>query len=490
MRQPRDYQTRAIEAVRKAFIAGRRGVIIEAFTGAGKGYIIAKISELVRERSGRVLVLVNRDNLCDQLNKSLVEQGLFPSMERGLDKASPMSDLVVGSIQSMQGARLKKWPQNHFRLVITDEVHFGAAKTFKATLDHFKSSFHIGVTATIDRHDKKGIWDGYKDIVFSMPLIEGISEGWLVPLRFFELPVPIVLSDRENAKKAFGETDEENIFDRDSYLPRLFAESARESFGKKALMFWPGCKASELASEAFIKLGVESRHVDGYMPKNQIVEILDWFSKPGPKALHNANLLSYGYDNPSVDCVGVMRLLRSLPMLKQMIGRGTRPYKAGIDLLKTREERKAAIAASEKPNCLILDLMLQLDGAQSSFASCGQLVTDDKSTADYIREKRNTMGGGIDIEGLKDLIRSKQSDDERSLTKLAQDAANAAEKKISKSDKPYYRHILNNYKNPGTKPASDSALWYLKKLGYDGPDGITAKQCYLITELFKNHKTK
>ena len=50
------------------------------------------------------------------------------------------------------------------------------------------------------------------------------------------------------------------------------------------------------------------------MAKNKIAEILEWFAAPGAKTLHNADLLSYGYDNPSIDCVGIMRLSRSLPM--------------------------------------------------------------------------------------------------------------------------------------------------------------------------------
>jgi superfamily II DNA or RNA helicase len=489
MRQPRDYQQRAIDAVRDAFKAGKRGVIIEAFTGAGKAFIIAHIAELVREKKGRILVLVNRDNLCEQLFESLRQQGLFPSMERGQDKASPMSEIVVGSIQTMQGDRLKKWNAEHWRMVITDEVHFGAAKTFRATLDYFRSAFHLGVTATVERHDKKGLWDGYEDIVFSMPLTAGIDEGWLVPLTFLELPVPITISDKDNSKKVFGEKEEEDVFSRDSYLPRLFAEASIHCGTKKALMFWPGCKASEAAALAFAEKGIESKHVDGYMSKSNIAEILEWFKTQGIKTLHNADLLSYGYDNPSIDCVGIMRLSRSLPMLKQRIGRGTRTFGADVDALPTSELRRASIAASPKPSCMILDLMLQLGEAQSSFASVGQLVTENKEEADYVRVKRNSAGIPIDLEGLRNLVKAKKSDDEKSLTKLAEDAANAAERKKLANGLPYYQHIINKFTH-GKNRASDAQMRFLGKLGYTGPKDLSSQQAHLIIDLFQNHKKK
>ncbi len=195
---------------------------------------------------------------------------------------------------------------------------------------------------------------------------------------------------------------------------------------------------------------------------------------------------SYGYDNPSIDCIGIMRLSRSIPMLLQRIGRGTRTYNANVDGLATAEERKASIAASVKPSTLVLDLMLQLGDAQSSFATCGQLITGDKEEAEYVRKHRKT-GVSIDLDEMRDLIKVKKSDDEKALTKLAEDAANAAERGKIKNGLPYYQHILKHY-TFGKKSASEAQMKYLKVLRYDGPQVISALQASRLIDLFVTHK--
>lgn len=488
MRKPRQYQLDCIAAVRDAFASGMKGCVVELFTGAGKAFIISEVSKLTRAKGGRVLVLVNRDNLCNQLYDSLREHGLHPTMERGGDKASPMADMVCGSIQTMQGNRLKKWNPDHFRLVITDEVHFGAAKTFKATLGHFPSAFHLGLSATIKRHDGKGLWSGYQDRVFAMPLQEGINQGWLVPFEFMELPVPITIGDKLAAKKQFTQEDEDNVFNAGEYLPRLFTEAAIASEGRKTLMFWPNCDSSKAADEYFKSQGVESRHVDGYMTKTQIAEILDWFYKCEKGALHNADLLSYGYDNPSINCVGVMRIGRSIPMLLQRLGRGTRPF-VRVDDYATADERKAAIAASPKPTCLILDLMLQLGEVQCKFATPTDLVTDDENEREYLRKERATSGK-VSLDDLDEKLKVKRATDaEKQLAKLAEDAANAAEKHRKKYDGPYIVHILKRKAKPEWKPASDKQISYARKLGYQG-DIASAWHGHQIIEAYLAHNQK
>jgi len=157
-----------VYAVRDAFQRGVKGVCIEAATGLGKGMVIALVAKMVIAKGKRVLIAVNRDQLCEQLFASCVEQGLMPVMEKGMQHASPLSDLVVASIQTSQGARLQKWNRNHFALVITDEVHGAASKTFKETLNHFEATYHLGFSATMERHDKAGLWHGFQEVVYTM----------------------------------------------------------------------------------------------------------------------------------------------------------------------------------------------------------------------------------------------------------------------------------------------------------------------------------
>ena len=489
-REARNYQTECREAVKAAFARGLKGVAVELSTGLGKGFIIADIVRMVREKGGRVLVLVNRDNLVNQLSASIAEQGIIPVIERGMDNASPMSDCVVGSIQTLQKNRLLKWNRNHFRLVLTDEAHGAAAKTFRNVLDYFESAYHIFLSATIERHDKKGLWDGVTEIVYSMPLQKGIEEGWLVPFQFEELPVPITIDDKLATKKMFTEEDESAVFSAGNYLPRLFAEAATRVVGRKALMFWPNCDASKEATKHFQEQGLDAKHVDGYESKSEIATILDWFKEPGPKVLSNADLLSVGYDCPPIDCVGIMRLSRSIPMLKQRLGRGTRPL-CDVDSCSNAEERRSLIAASPKPSVLVLDLMLQLGEVQNKFADATQLITEDSEEKKFLREEISKAGRPLNMEELKDKLRvKKETDREKQLAKLAEDAANAAERKRNRSSF-YVGDILRNY-NPAHKPASDKFVRFVERLtGLELKDGpYSAFQIYRIKERFEKARER
>lgn len=489
MRKPRDYQLSCTNAIQAAFRSGKRGVAIEAFTGFGKGFVIADIARQTLARKKRVLVLVNRDNLVEQLHASLCEQGLHPMIERGLDCASKMSQLVIGSIQTLQKKRLASWPRDSFNLIICDEVHGAGSSTFKNTLTHFESSYHLGCSATIERHDRKGLWKGYEEVCFRMSLQEGVDAGWLVPFEFEELPVPIKVSDELATKRTFTEEDEAGLFDQNEYLPRLFNESAARVHESKALMFWPNCKSSEEASTHFKKCGIESRHIDGYQPDAVQKATLAWFATPGPKVLHNADLLSYGYDNPSIDCVGIMRLSRSIPMLKQRLGRGTRAL-CPVDLYPTPEERKQAIADSEKPKCRILDLMIQLGDVKHTFADATALITDDEQERAYLREERAKPGVKFTAEELANKLKVKREvDEEKALAKLAEDAANAALKANSKRSGPYLEHILRQPVRNGWSVASSKQMDFLRRLNYNGvaPSGWHAHR---IIEAILEHRKK
>src|SRR4029079_8138707 len=73
------------------------------------------------------------------------------------------------------------------------------------------------------------------------------------------------------------------------------------------------------------------------------------------RALVNNNILTTGYDDPTIDLIMVLRPTMSVVLWVQMLGRGTRPvFPPGYDS-ETLEQRMAAIMASGKFDCLVLD---------------------------------------------------------------------------------------------------------------------------------------
>ncbi len=497
-RSPRPYQIEAITAIRDALRSGKRGVIIVHPTGMGKAMVISVISKLVLAKGKRVLVLVNRDNLVEQLRESLIEQGMMPLIERGMDKASPMSDCVIGSIQTLQGKRLKRWNADHFDLIFCDECHGSAASTFHKVLDYFIGQ-HVGCTATPERHDKEGLWKGYEEICHQITFADAVNDGWLCDLEFHELPVPIFVSDEAAKKRMWTEADETLSLADD--LPRIFEAAAKVSEGRKTLAFWSNCNSSVEADKYFKAHGLDSMHVEGpggpaQMNRENVNEVIEWFKQPGPRILSNCQLLTTGFDQPDIDQIIMGRLVRSEPLVRQMLGRGTRAA-CVIDGLPDASARKVAIAGSAKPFCRVQDLMIQLGEVRNRFADASVLITQDDTERKWIKELTREAGKPFTMSELENKLRAKRdTDKDAALAKLLEDTANAQKKNKLRLERigqgPYIGHIFNMRPQNanGRKEPTEKQVSYLREhFAYRGeiPSVFHAS---LLISAYKRHEEK
>ena len=71
MLKPYDYQQNLIDEARKKLAEKNRGVLIVSPAGSGKSIVIAEIARLTTKKGGRVLFIVHRQELVDQITESL-----------------------------------------------------------------------------------------------------------------------------------------------------------------------------------------------------------------------------------------------------------------------------------------------------------------------------------------------------------------------------------------------------------------------------------
>lgn len=499
MKSPRPYQTESFEAIQQAHRDGLRRIIVELATGLGKTVIFVLLTLRAIKKGSRVLILVNRDVLVSQAIEELARHGIFAQREQALERAPLTADVVVGSVQSMQGKWLQKWRRDHFKVVICDECHGSRAKTFQSILTHFEGAFHLGVTATAERHDKKGLWSGYEEIVYRMPLRTwtdpetgivtpgGQNEGWLVNFQFEELAVPLILSDAvANGTGSISEEDEITQFKRDNYLSRLFYEASEKARGAKGIAFLPGCSASEECAKEMRDRGIDAQHIEGYMSKNKILEVLKWFKETKQGILCNADMLSVGYNQPDVDWIGMFRISRSTPMYKQRLGRGTRPLGNIDQFPHSAADRLRVIAESSKPICRVIDLMIQNEDHNLATPSC--LITDDPEEIKALNSAKRSASS-LNMDELDDeLGKFRIKNPDKQLEKLANDAANASFK--TKRKEPYYGHILSKQSKPEWKDATPYQIERLRAMGYTGPENIKSTIALQISQVFEKHLAK
>jgi superfamily II DNA or RNA helicase len=360
--EPAKPQPRAL----RPYQADARDKIVDAFkvrnipralgvmgTGGGKTVLFSTIAALWQPR--RTLILTDQLDLVDQAIRNIrATTGLFADAEQGDRTASMNAGIVVATVQTI-GARLGKYPRDHFDLVVCDECDRAVSPQWKKVLGHFDGHAQVlGVTATPNRSDKKDILKYFGEKLFDVGAMELIEKGYLAPISVQTLPLSIDLTEAEDGAKAETEYDADKVA---KAIKGIFAEVCQEikkhAPNRKILVFLPNVESSKDFTAIAIASGINARHIDGTSPNRR--EIQQAFRDGEFQLLANPCLLGRGYDDPSIDCVINLRATKSLAFYQQVVGRGTRifcPHGCGGPC--QHENRKRDL--------LILDFLYQFKG--------------------------------------------------------------------------------------------------------------------------------
>jgi ATP-dependent helicase IRC3 len=332
----RPYQSDALTACRNATARGLRRMVVAMPTGGGKTIVFAHLpNALGLSPHDRVLVLAHRDELIEQARDKYlrVNPGEIVGIEKAERKAAPMDRVVIGSVQTLQGKRLKtflsRWTSP--RLVVTDEAHHATATSYRSIYDTLDISqhgnvIHVGVTATPKRADNVGLSAVFEEVVYNIGISELIDQGYLVPLRAFRVQTRTNLDSVRTlgAKGDFnlGDLDTAvNTSARNDVIVKAYLDVAK---GQKALVFCTGVDHSKGLASYFERHGIRAEHVDGTTPIDERRDRLARFSHGDFPVLCNCAVLTEGYDEPSVEVIIIARPTKSSLLYTQMIGRGTR----------------------------------------------------------------------------------------------------------------------------------------------------------------------
>ncbi|SMO99496.1 Helicase conserved C-terminal domain-containing protein [Thalassovita litoralis] len=114
-------------------------------------------------------------------------------------------------------------------------------------------------------------------------------------------------------------------------------------------------KHAELAAQAFNDAGIPADILLGEDQGEVRKDKLERLARGELRVLCAVDVISEGFDLPSIDVVLLLRPTQSFSLFRQQVGRVLRViYAAGFDL-STRAGRLDAIAAGPKPRALVLD---------------------------------------------------------------------------------------------------------------------------------------
>ncbi len=383
----RDYQTECVDSIYDGF-REYQAIAIEVATGLGKTVVAAET--VIRwPGQGRILFIAHVVELIEQAMQTIathidempsVEMGQYSEVRDGhpvLDR----SKVLVASIQTMT-RRMDKFDPKDFDLIIIDEFHHGAAKSYRGLWDYFKDGNPniklLGITATLFRTDKITLKCIADKCVFQRGIREGIDDGWLVPIKQKYVVVDgldfsacrtlakdLNESDLEDAmmggKVEDGMTDEDRkevLIKQERMLHAVAAPSIKEADGKPGLVFCVTVEHAKRMAEILRRYpGVTAEVVHGGTPKEDRADTIKKFKKGDIQFLVGVGCFLEGFDAPNTQVLVMSRPTKSQSVYIQMAGRGTRPVGGLVDRFDTPDARKEAIAVSVKPHCTILDFV-------------------------------------------------------------------------------------------------------------------------------------
>ncbi len=351
----RDYQVVATTKLRAAYAAKKRAVLFVLATGGGKTVCFSYITNGAAAKGNRVLIVAHRRELIRQASRKLSDAGV----QHGIIAPgfTPTRDAVqVASIQTLAG-RLEKLDQ--FDLIVIDEGHHAPAGTYVKLIASQPNAKLLLVTATPERLDGRGLGINAggccDEIVIGPSSGNLIKEGYLTPLRVF---APEHAPDLSGVKVRMGDYETKGLAAAMS-APTLVGDAvehySKHAAGKPAVAFCVSVEHARSVAETFRKAGWKAVAADGSMSTVERDKALGGLATGDVQVLCVCDLVSEGLDIPGISVVIILRATKSLVNFLQWVGRGLRPvYAPGFDL-NTVEGRRASIAASEKPHCLVLD---------------------------------------------------------------------------------------------------------------------------------------
>jgi DNA repair protein RadD len=322
----RDYQMDAVEELKDAAKA-----IYVLPTGGGKTVIAAHVIERARWRGERVLVLTHRREILKQTSLSLpIEHGLILA-GLNIDLEYPVQ---IASVQTLWARcmRTDKVPLPPADLIIIDECHHVAARTWLAILAAYPNARRIGLTATPCRGDGRGLGNYFSQIIEGPQVAELIERKYLVPTIYYA-PAEPDLRGVETRQGDYAVGQLSDRMNRDDLIGDIVSNWHKLGQRRKTLVFCVDVAHSVHVKDEFLKSGVRAEHVDGSTPKPDRDAALTRLASGETELISNCIVLTEGFDLPAIGCIVLARPTKQLGLFRQMAGRGLRPAPGKSNLI-------------------------------------------------------------------------------------------------------------------------------------------------------------
>ena len=318
----RPYQNQLANDIRAAFGSGANRPLAVSPTGSGKTVLFSYITSQVLKRGSRVIIVAHRREILDQISATLKRVGV-PHGFIQAGKSASTQPAMVASIQTL-ARRLDTIPAPD--LVIIDEAHHSVSKSYVQMFAAWPTAKFIGVTATPERLDGKGLGAMFDRMVM------GPSVQWLIDNGFLAQPVyyapreVVDLSQVHTVAGDFDRSEAEEIVDTPRITGDAVTHYVRFCNRQRAVAFCISVAHAQHVADTFNSCGIPSASIDGTLDPEVRKQRVEDLTAGKILVLTSCELISEGFDLPAVNAAILLRPTHSLSMHLQQVGRALRPY--------------------------------------------------------------------------------------------------------------------------------------------------------------------
>lgn len=319
----RPYQRTLLQQIRDAIRAGKKRILVQSATGSGKTVLIAAMLQGLAAKQNRGWFINHRREILRQSVRTLttaadVSVGIVQS---GV-KLEPSELIQVCAIQSLV-RRVDRLQSPH--VLVWDECHHVASKSWAALHEAYPDAVHIGLTATPARLDGRGLGPWFDVLLEGPSTADLIQQDWLAPYRLIAPPTRLDLSGVHTVAGDYNRKEADTAMTGSTVMGDALTEYQRRCAGARALLFLWSIEASKQTVARFQSAGIAAAHVDGTTPERERDAVMARFRAGELRVLSNVDLVSEGFDVPDLDAVFLLRPTASLGLYLQQVGRALRP---------------------------------------------------------------------------------------------------------------------------------------------------------------------
>ena len=324
----RSYQLDFVEAIRAEFRAGRRRVLGQAVTAFGKTVCFSFITQGAMAKGNRIVIVAHRAEILQQISDSLKSFGVDHAKIQSGEPIIPNYSVQVAAIQTLVN-RMDKLPEPD--LVVYDEVHHAANATSLKLFTGWPNAKYLGVTATPERLDGKGLGEFFESMVHGPPAAWLMDNGFLARPEYYGVPPSQALDFSDIPKVAgdFNKAKIAEVMDKPQITGSAVEHYRRICPGARAIAFCTTIDHARHVTAEFLAAGIPSEVIDGKLSDIDRAARVENLRTGVTRVMTSCELVSEGFDLPSVECAILLRPTWSLGLYLQMLGRILRPKDPG-----------------------------------------------------------------------------------------------------------------------------------------------------------------